>query len=138
MKSKKKRKESLFFVVLDKMCVFYLYPIPDSQQRVKRGRCRRPILSGLLWLLSFWASGPFVARFEFGSRTLSFSFYLFCQVFESLCVSHIFHVNCRFMSNCYLCLNVFSSNHVVSYYSMSLVLIFVHVKCHFILINSVF
>ena len=64
--------------------------------------------------------------------------YLFCQVFESLCVSYLFRVNCRFMSNCYLCLNVFSSNRVVSYCSMSLVLIFVHVKCHFILINHVF
>ena len=69
---------------------------------------------------------------------LVFFIYLFCQVFESLCVSYLFHVNCRFMSNCYLCLNVFSSNHVVSYCSMSLVLIFVYVKCHFILINHVF
>ena len=85
-------------------------------------------------LFSFWASGPFVARFEFGPRTLSFSFYLFIlSVFESLCVSYLFWVNCHFMSNCYLCLSVFSSNHVVSYCSISLVLIFVYVKYHFIL-----
>ena len=47
-KLKKREKES-FLVVLDKMCVFFLYPIPDSQQRVKRGSCRRLILSGLLF-----------------------------------------------------------------------------------------
>ena len=39
-KSKKikkgKRKKNLFSVVLDKICVFCLYPIPDSQQYVKR------------------------------------------------------------------------------------------------------
>ena len=35
-------------IVLDKMCVFCLYPIPDSQQCVKRGSCRHSILSGLL------------------------------------------------------------------------------------------
>ena len=33
--------------------------------------CRCLILSGLLCLFSFWASGPFVTSFEFGSRTLS-------------------------------------------------------------------
>ena len=42
-----KKKYSSFPVVLDKMCVFCLYPIPDFQQYVKRGSCRRPILSGL-------------------------------------------------------------------------------------------
>ena len=41
-----KKEKSLFAVVLDKMCVFCLYPILDSQQCVKRGSCRRPILSG--------------------------------------------------------------------------------------------
>ena len=41
--------------------------------------------------------------------------YLLYRVFESLCVSYLFRVNCRFMSIFYLCLNVFSSNHVVSY-----------------------
>ena len=43
-----KKKKNLFSVILDKICVFCLYPIPDSQQYVKRGSCRRPILSGLL------------------------------------------------------------------------------------------
>ena len=61
----------MFSVVLDKIYVFYLYPIPDSQQYVKTGNCRRPILSGLLCLFSFWASDPFVTSFEFGLRTLS-------------------------------------------------------------------
>ena len=64
--------------------------------------CRRPILSGLLCLLWFFY------LFRVGPRTFCRTFYyLFCQVFESLCVSYVFHVNCRFMSNCYLCLNVF-------------------------------
>ena len=31
IKKKKKKKNSLFPVVLDKMCVFCLYPIPDFQ-----------------------------------------------------------------------------------------------------------
>ena len=48
IKSEKKKS-----VVLDKMCVFYLYPIPDSQQCVKRGSCRRLILSRLLCLYLF-------------------------------------------------------------------------------------
>ena len=48
-----KKKKS---VTLDKMCVFCLYPIPDSQQCVKRGSCRRLILSGLpyLFLFLYW------------------------------------------------------------------------------------
>ena len=76
-KNKRRKKKILFSVVLDKICVFCLYPIPDSQQYVKRGNCRRPILSGLLCLFSsFWASGPFVTKFEFGPRTLSIFFYL--------------------------------------------------------------
>ena len=42
---KEKKEKSLFSVVLDKMCVFCLYPILDSQQYVKRGSCRHLILS---------------------------------------------------------------------------------------------
>ena len=42
-----KKKKNLFSVVLDRICVLCLYPILDSQQCVKRGSCRRPILSGL-------------------------------------------------------------------------------------------
>ena len=52
-KSKRKEEKNLSSVVLDKICVFCLYPIPDSQQYVKRGSCRRPILSGLLYSSSF-------------------------------------------------------------------------------------
>ena len=47
-KEEKRKKKNLFSVILDKICVFCLYPIPDSQQCVKRGSCRHPILSGLL------------------------------------------------------------------------------------------
>ena len=42
---KEKKKKILFSVVLDKMCVFCLYFIPDSQQYVKKGNCRHLILS---------------------------------------------------------------------------------------------
>ena len=51
---KRKRKKNLFPIVLDKICVCCLYPIPDSQQYVKRGNCRRQFLSGLLCF--FWVS----------------------------------------------------------------------------------
>ena len=50
---KEKRKKEFVSVVLDKMCIFCLYPIPDSQQRVKRGSYRHPILSRLLFVLIF-------------------------------------------------------------------------------------
>ena len=60
------------------------------------------------------------------------SFIYFIRVFESLCVGYLFRVNCRFMSNCYLCLSVFSSNQVVSYCSMFFMLMFAYVNCHFI------
>ena len=91
-REKRKKKKNLFSVVLDKMCVFYLYPIPDSQQYVKRGSCRRPILSRLLCLFSFWASGPFVTSFEFGPRTLSLLFLsslwvILCFVLNVICVN---------------------------------------------------
>ena len=110
-KSKKKikknqKKKNLFSVILDKICVFCLYPIPDPQQYVKRGSCKRLILSELLWLFSFWASGPFVTSFEFGPRTLSFSFIIY-QDFEPLSsfwISHLFRV--YFVFNHYLSLNV--------------------------------
>ena len=43
-------------VVLDKMYVFCLYPIPDSQQYVKRSSCRRLILSRLPYLFFVFCS----------------------------------------------------------------------------------
>ena len=96
-KKKKNKNKKLFSVVLDKICVFHLYPILDSQQYVKRGSCRRPILSGLLVYFHFvWASGPFVARFEFGPRTLSFSFYLF--ILSSLWVVFVLAIYFMFIS----------------------------------------
>ena len=94
----------MFLVVLDKICVFCLYHIPDSQQYVKRGSCRRLILSGLLCLFLFWALGPFMASFEFGPRTLSFSFILFIESLSHLVLVVLFYV--YFAFNCYLSLNV--------------------------------
>ena len=52
-KKNQRKKKSLSSVILDKMRVFCLYPIPDSQQCLKRGSCRHPILSGLLFVLIF-------------------------------------------------------------------------------------
>ena len=40
----------MFSVVLDKMCIFCLYPILDSQQCIKRGSCKRSILSRVRFL----------------------------------------------------------------------------------------
>ena len=82
-KKKKRKKNSLFLVVLDKMYVFCLYPIPDSQQYVKRGSCRRPILFGLFFIFTLdWISSPFTSRFKFGPRT--YSIMLFVYSIESL------------------------------------------------------
>ena len=117
---RKKKKKNLFSVVLDKICVFCLYPILDSQQYIKRGSCRRPILFGLLCLFSFWASGLFVTSFEFGPRTLSL-FILF-GYFESFSISYLFRV--YFVSNRYL------SCCAISYRVMFFV--FIYVKCLFI------
>ena len=124
-KGKSKKKKNFLSVVVDKIYVFCLYPIPDSQQYVKRGSCRRLILSGLLCLFSFWASGPFVTSFECGPRTLSLSFiYLFCQVFKSFCISYLFRVYfiiiCRQMS----CLCLFRIMSCFSYLFTSIVLFY--------------
>ena len=66
-------------------------------------------------LFHFFGLGPICDEFRTWTSNLVLFFYLFYRVFESLCVSYLFHVNCRFMSSCYLCLNIFSSNHVVLY-----------------------
>ena len=65
-----KKKKS---VVLDKICVFCLYPIPDSQQCVKRGSCRRLILSGLPRLFLF------LFLFEVILRIFKFSVFKLCR-----------------------------------------------------------
>ena len=71
IQKKKKKKKEFVLVVLDKMCVFCLYPIPDSQQCVKRGICRHPILSGLLvFVLNLLGLKPICVKQEFGFRSL--------------------------------------------------------------------
>ena len=77
-------------------------------------------------------------RVRVSNLVFVFSFIYFVKSLSHYVLVIYFMINRRFMSNCYLCLNVLSSNHVVSYCSLSLVLIFVHVKCLFILINRVF
>ena len=86
IKNKKKGKKNLLSMVLDKICVFCLYPIPDSQQYVKRGSCRRPILSGLLCLFSFLGLGPICDEFRVWASNFVL-FFLFIYFIESL--SHV-------------------------------------------------
>ena len=109
----------MFSVVLDKIYVFCLYLILDFQQYVKTGSCRRQILFGLLCLFSFWASDPLVTNFEFGPRTLSFTFYLFIESLSHLVLVILFRI--CFASNCCLSLKVmfvfrFISCHVFCIY----------------------
>ena len=85
--------------------------------------CRRLILSGLLCLFSFRASGPFVTSFEFGPRTLSiFVFIEFLSRFV-LVIYFVF----IFVSNHYVSLNVmmcrFVLCHCFSYLFMSNVIL---------------
>ena len=87
-KKQKKRKKNLFSVILDKICVFCLYIIPDSQQSVKRGSYRRQILSGLLCFFIILGLEPICDEFELRPRTLSFSFYFIYRVFESFSISY--------------------------------------------------
>ena len=102
----------MFSVVLDKICVFCLYPIPDSQQCAKRGSCRCQICSGYCLYFHF---GPQAHLWRVSNLGLEPYPFLFYRVLESFCISfyfvfilriHLFCVNCRFMSNCYLCLNI--------------------------------
>ena len=57
------------------MCVFCLYPIPDFQQCVKRGSCRRLILSGLPCLFLFL-------------------FNVILHIFKILCISNFVVIIC--------------------------------------------
>ena len=86
-----------------------------------------------------WTLGLFVSRFEFGSRAyFRYIVYLFYRVFESFCVSYLFHVIFYLISNYYLCLTVVSSCGVISYRIVFVSLIIVYAKCHcFLLINYV-
>ena len=130
---KKKRKRVCFPVVLYKMCIFCLFPIPDSQQCVKRGSCRCPILSGVL--VSFYCLLDFgliyVQVRVWVSNLFHYVVYLFYQVFESFRINVMFRANFHFISNCCLCLNV------VSYRAVFLMLIFFYVKSRSIFINYV-
>ena len=138
----KKRKKKLFSVVLDKICVFCLYPIPDSQQYVKRGSCRRSILSGLLCLFSFLGVGPICNEFRIWASNLVLSL-LFINFIESL--SH-FVLNLCFVWFSCLIVNYVVSHLIVLCFKYRFVNVlyrfvschFYFVKCHLILINRVF
>ena len=92
----------LFSVVLDKICVSCLYPIPDSQQYVKRGSWRRPILSGLLCYFHL-GSRANLRRVSNLDLKLCSLFY-FIEFLSHFCFSYLFGV--YFASNCYLSLKV--------------------------------
>ena len=53
--------------------------------------CRRSILSKVLCLFSFWISSLFVTSFEFGPRTLSFSFY-FIEAWSHFVFIYLFRI----------------------------------------------
>ena len=86
----KKGKRVCFSVDPKKMCVFCLYPILDSQQRVKRGSCRCPILSELLCFNFLWDLGPVCVEVRIWALDLFRLFYFI----ESLIY---------FVFNCYPC-----------------------------------
>ena len=67
-KKEKKKQKEFVSVVLDKICVFCLYPIPNSQQRVKRGSCKRPhFVRAICFRFNVcWTLSLFMSRFEFG------------------------------------------------------------------------
>ena len=91
-KRRSKKKRNLFSVVLDKICVLCLYPIPDSQQYVKRDSCRRPILSGLLCLFSFFLDlGPICVKVRVQASNL----FLLCHFYFIESSDHFVLVKCR-------------------------------------------
>ena len=107
-KNQKNRKRKEFvFSSPGQMCVFYLYPILNSQQCVKRGSCRRPILSGLLFVFLIFVGpqthlhhGP-----SLGFEPISLCWHLFYRVFESFCVKLLFLLNfCIKNVSCQKCL----------------------------------
>ena len=124
-KKREKEKKNLFSVVFDKMCVFNLYPILDSQQHVKMGSCRHPILYGLLCLFSFliWPRAHLWQDSSLGLEPIPLCHYLFYRVFESFCFNYYFVLMFVLYINCILyfkCCFVF--NYVVSLF-LSLVFI---------------
>ena len=82
----------------------------EYHQKSLNNICRRQILSRLLCLFLFRASGPFVTCVEFGPCTSSLSFY---QVFRFILV--IYFV---FISYCVL------------------FFVFIHVKCHLVVFRN--
>ena len=122
----------MFLVVLDKICVFCLYPIPDSQQYVKRGSCRRLILSALLCLFSFLGLGPMCDEFRTWASNLVFLSCLFYFLeswsrFVLICLFRVYSVFNRYLS--LKVMFVFVSYHVVFF-------VFIYIKCHLIVFRN--
>ena len=114
---KKKKEKEFVSIVPNKMCVFCLYPIPDSQQCVKRGSCKCLILSGLLCLFSFLGLGPICDEFRIWASNLV-RFY-FIKSLSRFCISYLFRV--YFVFNCYLPLNVmFVFIRIIPFFRISL------------------
>ena len=93
---KKKGKNSSFPVVLDKMCVFCLYHIPDYQQYIKRGSCWRPILSGLF--CSFKYRNMLIVVFALIIFVPYLSLNVMLCMFPIVsCFSYFIYVKCHFI-----------------------------------------
>ena len=94
------------------MCIFYLYPIPDSQQCVKRGSCRRLILSGLLCFFLFLGRGPICDEFRSWALNLVIFFVYFIESLSYFVL--VFYFVFYFVSNYCLSLISFVSFRIVS------------------------
>ena len=137
------------------MCVYGFYPIPNSQQHIKKGSCRHPILFGLLFHFNIcWTLGPFVSRFEFGPRTYSVMCFIYLSSFESFysslgpfvlsvvpcfCCFYYFCLSCFIMCSYYVLLrfSIICFYYVVIYVSVAF-LLFYFVFCYILLLQHLF
>ena len=116
------KKRGLFSVFLDKMCVFCLYYILDSQQYVKCGSCRRPILSGL----------PSLSFFFFKAFRSIFYFFIFNYVsYRSCCFRY--HV-----CNCVFAFLILCHIELFLHFSMFFVFVFKYCSYYFVRIKYYF
>ena len=75
----------LFSVISDKMCVYNLCPIPNSQQCAKRGSCEHPFSSGTFHIEIFNKPQALSCRKSNSNLEPSFVF-LFCFIIIVYCI----------------------------------------------------
>ena len=106
-----KKKENLFSMVFDKICIFCLYPILDSLQYVKRGNCRCPFCPG--YCVYFEPRAHLWGVSNLGLEPCPFLLY---RVFKSFWISYfiscLFHIYSSFIVKCH-----FVSLRIMSYFS---------------------